>query len=75
MVLIFPISLSFLNRFDDQYNLVLHFKDGNTEIERESNVTKSVGVWFDENGVLLLDLFQRDVCQLHDSLLAEKKEK
>lgn len=66
---------SFMKRFDDEYNLVLQFESGTTKEMRESSITKSVGAWFDENGLLLQDLFQADVRKLHDSLLAEKKDK
>ncbi|XP_041482986.1 probable signal peptidase complex subunit 2 isoform X1 [Lytechinus variegatus] len=66
---------SYMKRFDDEYNLVLQFEDGKTKEKRESSITKSVGAWFDESGLLLHDRFQSDVCKLHNSLLAEKKDK
>ncbi|XP_072049110.1 signal peptidase complex subunit 2-like [Amphiura filiformis] len=66
---------SHMKRFDDQYTLVIRYTDGQSQIERENNFTKSVGVWYDENGLLLLEVFKNDICGLHDSLLSEKKDK
>ena len=57
------------------YMLVLHYTDSATNASREASVTKSVGTWFDENGLLEMDLFINDINELHNSLLSEKKQK
>ncbi|XP_067127976.1 signal peptidase complex subunit 2-like [Centruroides vittatus] len=66
---------SCLKRFSDNYNLLITFTDGKTNETRESKLSKSVGNWFDENGVLLYDLFELEVCKLHNELLTDKKQK
>ncbi|XP_022093861.1 probable signal peptidase complex subunit 2 [Acanthaster planci] len=65
---------SYMKRFDDMYTLVMMYKDNTTMAEREASLTKSVGCWFDENGLLVMDLFTNDVSSLHDGLLTEKKQ-
>ncbi|XP_023227217.1 probable signal peptidase complex subunit 2 isoform X1 [Centruroides sculpturatus] len=64
-----------LFRFSDNYNLLITFTDGKTNEMRESKLSKSVGNWFDENGILLYDLFELEVCKLHNELLTDKKQK
>ncbi|XP_023227218.1 probable signal peptidase complex subunit 2 isoform X2 [Centruroides sculpturatus] len=66
---------SCLKRFSDNYNLLITFTDGKTNEMRESKLSKSVGNWFDENGILLYDLFELEVCKLHNELLTDKKQK
>ena len=36
---------------------------------------RSVSSWFDEDGVLLYDLLEKDIYELHHDLAAEKKDK
>uniref|UniRef100_A0A131YHA7 Signal peptidase complex subunit 2 n=1 Tax=Rhipicephalus appendiculatus TaxID=34631 RepID=A0A131YHA7_RHIAP len=66
---------SSLKRFDHIYHLQIHYKDGKTKKTREAKLEKSIASWFDENGTLVGDLFDPEVCKLHNSLLSEKKEK
>lgn len=66
---------SSLKRFDDVYHLQVQFKDGKTRKTREAKFEKSIANWFDESGTLLTDLFEPELCKLHNSLLSEKKEK
>ncbi|XP_014665319.1 PREDICTED: probable signal peptidase complex subunit 2 [Priapulus caudatus] len=66
---------SFIHRYDDIYNLTMIFEDGQTQKVREASISKSVAAWYDENGTLVWELFEPEIVKLHNSLVAEKKEK
>ena len=36
---------------------------------------RSVASWFDEEGTLLKDIMEKDVCELHNGIASEKKDK
>ncbi|XP_068172795.1 signal peptidase complex subunit 2 [Antennarius striatus] len=66
---------SSLKRFDDQYTFRMSFSDRKSGVSREAEFTKSVSVFFDQNGTLVMDQFERSVCKLHDFLSSDKKSK
>ena len=47
-----------MKKYDDKYELSLTFIDGKTKAKRESTVTKSVGDFIDENGVICQDILE-----------------
>lgn len=66
---------SSLNKYDDMYELVLLYKDGKTKKVREAKSKRSVAQYFDDNGVLLMELVEPEVTKLHNGLLSGRKNK
>lgn len=66
---------SSLKKYDDQYELLLSYKDGKTKKVRETRSKRSVAQYFDENGVLLMEQVEPEVTKLHNSLLSGRKNK
>jgi len=61
-----------MKRFDHMYTLEASFESADKTRHGLGSTTKSMGVWFDEEGNLLYELFAVDVYKLHDSLLVKK---
>ena len=62
------------SRFDDQYDLVLVFQDGRNGIKREESFKKSVANFFDDNGLLCMDLLEDAVLKLHRKVARQHQE-
>lgn len=68
-------AASNMKKYDDKYELTLTYLDGKTSSRRETTVTKSVGDFIDENGLICQDLLEPVVLKMHTSLSANKKDK
>ncbi|CAF3348873.1 unnamed protein product [Rotaria sp. Silwood1] len=56
-----------LKKYDDKYNLTLEYNDGTDKTTNSSQIiSKSVGTYFDENGVLCYDRFTNDLKKIYD---------
>lgn len=64
---------SYLKKYDDKYNLVLSVRSAS--YLNETTVTKSVANFIDANGVVIPELIETVVTNLHDSLTSQRKEK
>lgn len=54
-------------RYDDNYSVTLEYNDGKDKTTSSSQtLSKSVGNYFDENGVLCYDRFTSDLKQIYD---------
>jgi len=62
-----------LAEFDDMYTMMLTFYDGKSGAMREESVNRSVADFFDDNGVLCMDLLENAVTKLHKSISSAKK--
>lgn len=66
---------SYLKKYDDKYNLTFSVKNEATGVVNEATVIKSVANFIDVNGVVCLDLVDNFIASLHDSLVAQRKDK
>ena len=57
------------------YTLQMAYTDGSSKRERTAQFVKSIANYFDENGYICTELFDPEVCRLHDGLSSEKKQK
>merc|ERR1711879_1108429 len=64
-----------MKKYDDKYELSLTFIDGKTNARRETTVTRTVGDFIDDNGVICQDIVEPVVMKMHNSLTTSKKEK
>ena len=67
--------ISYHYRYDDMYHLHMSFTDGQTKETRSASFSRSVATFYDENGVLVYDIFEPEVRKLHSGLTLEKKDK
>ena len=61
-------------KYDDIYKLTMAVTQGSSGQRREAGVSRSVGDFIDENGIVCHDIIEQMVIKLHKSLAAEKKE-
>ncbi|XP_044736002.1 probable signal peptidase complex subunit 2 [Chrysoperla carnea] len=66
---------SYLQKYDDKYNLIINVTDKKTKSFRAASFTKSVANFIDQNGVVLNDLIENEITKIHNSVLSEKKDK
>lgn len=66
---------SVLKKYDDKYELVLSHTEGKTNKARVAKSKRSVGQYFNEDGVLIMDQVEPEVTKLHNSLLSSRKNK
>lgn len=64
-----------MKKHDDKYNLVLSVRSTATGNVNETTVTKSVANFIDVNGVVIPELIENIVTNMHDSLTSQRKEK
>jgi len=64
---------STMKKFDDMYTMELTFYDGKTGQTREDSFNRSVADFYDDNGVLCMDLVEAAVTKLHKGLSSAKK--
>ena len=64
---------SSLKKYDDQYELLISYYDISSGKVREAKSKRSVAQYFDNDGVLLMDLVEPEVTKLHNSLLTGRK--
>ena len=55
------------------YHMVLTYYDGKTKAVREDSFNRSVADFYDDNGVLCLDILESAVMKMHKSLSSAKK--
>ncbi|XP_014207082.1 probable signal peptidase complex subunit 2 [Copidosoma floridanum] len=66
---------SYMKKYDDKYSLILSMKNSSTGVSNEASATKSVANFIDVNGVVIPELVEAVVSNLHDSLSSERKDK
>ena len=66
---------SYLKKYDDKYNLVLSVRNTATGSANETSITKSVANFIDVNGVVIPELIENIVSNMHDSITTQRKEK
>ncbi|XP_074604734.1 signal peptidase complex subunit Spase25 [Brevipalpus obovatus] len=64
---------SCLRRFEPDYSLCFEYHSGKKGSKLQTaTITKLVSHWFDEDGFLAQDVFEKDVSNLHDSITRKK---
>lgn len=65
---------SYLKKYDDKYNLVLSVRNP-SGVTNETSMTRSIANFIDINGVVIPELVEAVVTEMHDSLTRQRKEK
>ncbi|XP_065206023.1 signal peptidase complex subunit 2 [Planococcus citri] len=66
---------STLEKYCDKYNLSLVTKSRKDDTERETSFSKSIALFFDDNGTIVPENVEKEVLKLHASLSSSKKNK
>ncbi|KAL2715749.1 putative signal peptidase complex subunit 2 [Vespula squamosa] len=66
---------SYMKKYDDKYSLVLSVKSPSLGTTNETTITKSIANFIDVNGVVIPDLIEAVVTDMHDSITRQRKEK
>ncbi|CAH1175837.1 unnamed protein product [Phaedon cochleariae] len=66
---------SYMQKYDDKYNLTLSVIDSKTKQRRDTNSKKSVANFVDVNGSIVTELVEAEITRMHNSLLADRKDK
>lgn len=64
---------SSMQKYHEDYTLKMSIKEPGASEERHADFKRSVGDFFDENGLLLMDKYEARVMELHRSLTKSKK--
>lgn len=64
-----------MKKYDDKYSLVLSVRSPSSKITNETTVIKSVANFIDVNGIVIPELIEAVVTDMHDSITRQRKEK
>lgn len=64
-----------MKKYDDKYNLVISVRDEKAGTSNETSVINSVAKFIDSNGIVIPELVEAMVSNMHDSLTVNRKDK